>query len=91
MKKVKILGVHGLGDHRNSTWKEDWTAALRAVFPGQQAVEGRERIELEFAFVTYDDIFEKRGPLGLGDDAGGVEAGAQRSHHGARAPSRRGR
>jgi metacaspase-1 len=58
MKKVKILGVHGLGDHRNSTWKEDWTAALRAVFPGQQAVDGRERIELEFAFVTYDDIFE---------------------------------
>ncbi|MGH7346931.1 MAG: caspase family protein, partial [Candidatus Rokuibacteriota bacterium] len=58
MKKLKILGVHGLGDHRNSTWKEDWTAALRAVFPGQQAVEGRERVQLEFAFVTYDDIFE---------------------------------
>src|SRR5262245_36437354 len=53
MKKLKILGVHGLGDHRNSTWKEDWTAALRAAFPGQQA------IELEFAFLTYDDIFEK--------------------------------
>src|SRR5262245_10881243 len=59
MKTIKILGVHGLGDHRNSTWKEDWAATLRQVFPGQQAVEGRERIQLEFAFVTYDDIFEK--------------------------------
>jgi metacaspase-1 len=58
MKKVKILGVHGLGDHRNSTWKEDWTATLRAAFPGQQAAAGRERVELEFAYLTYDDIFE---------------------------------
>ena len=53
MKKLKILGVHGLGDHRGSTWKEDWTAALLAVFPGQP------NVELEFAFLTYDDIFEK--------------------------------
>lgn len=52
MKKLKILGVHGLGDHRTSTWREDWQAALRAVFPGQTDVL------LEFAFVTYDDIFE---------------------------------
>ncbi|HEU4368113.1 MAG TPA: caspase family protein [Methylomirabilota bacterium] len=58
MKKVKILGVHGLGDHRNSTWKEDWTAVLLAAFPGQHAVAGRERVQLEFTFVTYDDIFE---------------------------------
>jgi hypothetical protein len=57
MKKLKILGVHGLGDHRNSTWKEDWKAALLAAFPGQQAA-GPERVQLEFAFVTYDDIFE---------------------------------
>lgn len=53
MKKLKILGVHGLGDHRNSTWKDDWKATVLAVFPGQQDVQ------LEFAFVTYDDIFEK--------------------------------
>jgi len=58
MKKLKILGVHGLGDHRNSTWKEDWKTALLAAFPGQQAAAGPERVELEFAFVTYDDIFE---------------------------------
>lgn len=52
MKSVKILGVHGLGDHRNSTWKEDWTAALTATFPGQPD------IELKFSFLAYDDIFE---------------------------------
>lgn len=52
MKKFKVLGVHGLGDHRNSTWKEDWKSALLAVFPGQQEVQ------LEFEFLSYDDIFE---------------------------------
>ena len=52
MRKLKLLGVHGLGDHRTSTWKEDWQAALRAAFPG------RDEVELEFAFVSYDDIFE---------------------------------
>jgi metacaspase-1 len=59
MKKVKILGVHGLGDHRNRTWEEDWTAALLAAFPGQRAASDRERVRLDFAFVTYDDIFEQ--------------------------------
>lgn len=53
MKKLKILGVHGVGDHRNSTWKQDWRAALTAAFPGQPD------IELDFAFLTYDDIFER--------------------------------
>jgi hypothetical protein len=53
MKTLKILGVHGLGDHRNSTWKEDWKRALLRVVPGRDAVR------LEFAFVTYDDLFEK--------------------------------
>jgi hypothetical protein len=52
MKTLKILGVHGLGDHRTSTWKRDWQDALTAAFPGQDA------IKLEFTFLTYDDIFE---------------------------------
>jgi hypothetical protein len=52
-KAIKILGVHGLGDHRTSTWKEDWEKAVRRVFPGQDG------LDLEFAFVTYDDIFAK--------------------------------
>ena len=46
-KKLKVLGVHGLGDHRNSTWKQDWTEAMLRAFPGQDS------IELEFVFVTY--------------------------------------
>jgi hypothetical protein len=49
---LKVLGVHGLGDHRNSTWKDDWKAAMLAVFPGQNDVT------LEFSFLTYDPIFE---------------------------------
>jgi hypothetical protein len=53
MKKLKLLGVHGLGDHRASTWKEDWKATLKAAFPGQSEVD------LEVAFVSYDDIFEQ--------------------------------
>jgi hypothetical protein len=52
-KRLKVLGVHGLGDHRNSTWKADWERVLRASFPGQP------EIELEFRFITYDPIFEK--------------------------------
>jgi len=52
-KKLRILGVHGLGDHRNSTWKEDWKAAVLGAFPG------RTDIELEFAFLSYDHIFEQ--------------------------------
>jgi hypothetical protein len=50
--KIKLLGVHGLGDHRNSSWKEDWETAITESFPRQ------DEIELEFRFVSYDDIFE---------------------------------
>lgn len=52
MKTIRILGVHGLGDHRNSTWEQDWQAAIESVFPG------RDGIELEFEFLTYDPLFE---------------------------------
>jgi len=49
---IRILGIHGLGDHRNSTWETDWENALRRVFPGQ------DQLDLEFSFVNYDSIFE---------------------------------
>ncbi len=52
MKTIKLLGVHGLGDHRNSTWKHDWQEALRLVIPGQDS------LQLDCAFLSYDDIFE---------------------------------
>jgi len=50
--RLTILGVHGLGDHRTSTWKDDWEKAVRAVFPGL------DDIALDFKFITYDPIFE---------------------------------
>jgi metacaspase-1 len=49
--KLKIMGVHGLGDHRTSPWKEDWQATISKVF-------GQHDKELEFGWITYDDIFE---------------------------------
>ncbi|CAN7624127.1 caspase family protein [Phenylobacterium sp. LjRoot225] len=52
MPKLKLLGVHGLGDQRHSTWKEDWPKAIREVFPTPSG------LELEFEFVEYDDIFK---------------------------------
>lgn len=52
MATLKLMGVHGLGDQRQSTWKNDWPNAIRNVFP----VESRE---LEFDFIEYDSIFEK--------------------------------
>ncbi len=52
-KALRILGVHGLGDHRASDWKEKWSAALAAAIPKAEGVS------LDCRFVTYDDIFEK--------------------------------
>jgi hypothetical protein len=48
---LRILGVHGFGDHRTSDWKEQWTKALKASFPSDLVLDCR--------YVTYDDIFEK--------------------------------
>jgi metacaspase-1 len=52
-KKLKFLGVHGLGDHRASDWRLTWPQAVEAAFPKM------EGLELEFKFVTYDDIFAR--------------------------------
>lgn len=52
-KKLKIMCVHGLGDHRGSDWEHTWSDAVLTVFPGQVD------LELEFVFVTYDPIFEQ--------------------------------
>jgi hypothetical protein len=52
-KTITVLGVHGLGDHRNSTWEETWADAIRRAFP---AVDG---LDIDCRFVTYDDIFEE--------------------------------
>ncbi|EGF91284.1 peptidase C14 caspase catalytic subunit p20 [Asticcacaulis biprosthecium C19] len=52
-KTLKFLGVHGLGDHRQSDWMVRWPQAINSVFP---VTEG---VALDHHFVTYDDIFEK--------------------------------
>ena len=52
MKTIRVMGIHGLGDHRNTTWGDDWEKTVRDAFPGQ------DRLNLEFSFVTYDPIFE---------------------------------
>ena len=48
---LKIMCVHGLGDHRNTPWKEDWQNAVAKVFARYGDVK------LEFSFLTYDPIF----------------------------------
>jgi metacaspase-1 len=53
IKTLKVMCVHGLGDHRLSAWETEWRNALNGAFPRG------EEFELEFQFVTYDQIFEK--------------------------------
>lgn len=48
---LKILCVHGLGDHRQSSWEADWRGAV------ESAVGPTTDLTLEFTFVTYDPIF----------------------------------
>ncbi|GAA3102912.1 hypothetical protein GCM10010520_55050 [Rhizobium viscosum] len=52
-RKLKILGVHGLGDQRASAWAQIWTDALETAFPKVPGLSIRPE------FMTYDDIFEK--------------------------------
>lgn len=50
---MRILCVHGLGDHRQSSWKADWSSAI------EQVVGSDTGVELDFRFLTYDPIFER--------------------------------
>ncbi len=51
-KRLKVLAVHGLGDHRETPWKEEWQDAIAGIFARHGDVE------IEFSFLTYDPIFE---------------------------------
>lgn len=51
-RPLRILCVHGLGDHRNSPWKNEWRVALNQVIP---ELEG---LLVEYHFMTYDDIYQ---------------------------------
>lgn len=50
---MRILGIHGLGDHRNEPWAANWQATL------QESISGIDRFELEFVAFGYDEIFEQ--------------------------------
>lgn len=52
-KTLKLLCVHGLGDHRASDWTKSWPEAVTEAFPRMDG------LDLDFKFVTYDDIFDK--------------------------------
>lgn len=47
---LKIVGVHGLGDHRGDPWHEKWEGAIRTSFPDPH-------VDLHFDWIDYDDIF----------------------------------
>lgn len=50
MPQPTILGVHGLGDHRDGTWIENWKAAIGDTWLGEPITT--------FADFSYDDLFE---------------------------------
>lgn len=51
MAAFKVLGIHGLGDHRGDPWATNWEATLRAQFPTS--------LDFDFQPFSYDDIFER--------------------------------
>ncbi|MCG8413611.1 MAG: caspase family protein [Pseudomonadales bacterium] len=50
-RKLKVLCVHGLGDHRSGEWETIWEESIRQTFPASNR-------ELDIQFLNYDDIFE---------------------------------
>ncbi|MBO9501123.1 caspase family protein [Brevundimonas sp. A19_0] len=55
---LRIMGVHGLGDHRDGgkhgDWEAGWEASVRKAMP-------RRDVPLEFDFLNYDDLFFATG------------------------------
>lgn len=51
-RELRVLGFHGLGDHRASCWALDWENLLRPV------LDPKSETALQFSFPTYDPIFE---------------------------------
>jgi hypothetical protein len=50
---LRILGIHGLGDHRRSNWAEDWRAAIASKLNPEQ------RAALKFIPFCFDQFFER--------------------------------
>jgi hypothetical protein len=52
---LRILCVHGVGDHHtNLSWEDDWKNAVRAA-----TARWNPNLELDFQFLLYDNIFQK--------------------------------
>lgn len=49
--ELKVLCIHGLGDHRLSSWKRDWSDALRRALPVKPATP------IHVEFIEYDHLF----------------------------------
>jgi hypothetical protein len=49
---LRMLGIHGLGDHRRSNWAEDWRQAI------SQGLNPDQRAAFEFTPFRYDQLFE---------------------------------
>ena len=53
MAKLKILGVHGIGDHHTDlAWQEQWKSAIEAGLRRWSPA-----IECEFSFLLHDKLF----------------------------------
>ncbi len=50
---LKVMGIHGLGDHRAGKWIDNWQQAIRRSLPDD------EKVELEFIPFSYDHLFEE--------------------------------
>lgn len=53
LRPLTMLGIHGLGDHRRSTWADEWRRAIA----GGLADDVRDR--WEFVPFDYDALFER--------------------------------
>lgn len=51
--QLKVVGIHGLGDHRGDPWAAQWEESIRESLPQS------DEIGLTFVAFSYDDIFER--------------------------------
>jgi len=62
---IRILCVHGLGDHRLSGWEAEWATAIK------EAIGPDADVTLDLDFLSYDPIFAETG-LSFGETIGAV-------------------
>lgn len=52
MSTIKILGIHGLGDHRDGQWIDDWEKKIARCV-------SQSGVKIEFVPFSYDEIYEE--------------------------------